>query len=70
MAVQINRDPFARASLMRDTLGKEDRDSCKWCGREHSKFMYGWEGDQYGNNRTYLNGPFCSISCYRTFTGQ
>lgn len=68
MIVQINRDPFARASLMRETLDKEDRCyGCKWCGLEHARFLYGWENDAGG--AASLEGPFCSVGCYRAYGG-
>ncbi len=62
-AVQINRDPFARASLMRSK--NHGRDSCRWCDRP-GRFNYGWEEDGL-YTRPHYEGPFCSVRCYRVF---
>ena len=61
--VQINRDPFSRASLMREKTGKHE--PCKWCGQMGDSF-YGWEDDSGRPARA--DGPFCSVSCYRAYT--
>ena len=65
--VQINRDPFARATLVRRTV-RVTR-TCLWCG-QHGRFEYGWNGDAQPASRTYFQGPFCSVGCYRTYTDQ
>lgn len=64
---QINRDPFARASLMR----RKDPGPCRWCG-QRGRFAYGWDEDQWhlggvNEKRPHFEGPFCSVGCYRTF---
>ncbi len=78
MATQIARDPFARASLMRETIRvQEDGQTCTWCGNvSHPRasvsrrlFRYFWEDDsgrgQTGHN---IDKLFCSVSCFRTYT--
>lgn len=65
-SVHIMRDPFARASLMRALLHPEGE--CKWCG-QRGRFAYGWQGDQ-NSDRLHLDGPFCSVTCYRFYHGQ
>jgi hypothetical protein len=61
--VQIQRDPFARASLMRI----REKGGCKWCGRP-GRFAYRWEGDsRFYDSRDRWQGPFCSIGCYRVY---
>jgi len=64
--VQIERDPFARASLVRALLHPPG--PCKWCGQP-GRFAYGWQGDQ-NRDRLHLDGPFCSVGCYRSYHGQ
>lgn len=65
---QINRDPFARASLMRVTLEKVDRRDCSWCGQP-ARFRYFWEGDASRSRPPtgYHDPQFCSIGCWRTY---
>ena len=66
--VQINRDPFARITLTRETVEKEFRCSCSWCGSREGKFIYWIERDSAYYNRDYpLAGEFCSVSCARTY---
>lgn len=62
--IQIARDPFARASLMRRTI--EDNTECRWCGAP-ARFEYGWEGDQ-SRDRAAWSPPFCSVECFRAYT--
>ena len=63
-AVQINRDPFARATLVRHRYIGPDQ-SCRWCGQD-GRFCYGWEEDQRPG-RYDTTGPFCSVGCYRDY---
>lgn len=59
--VQIQRDPFARATLVRTTtLGGG---ACRWCGQP-GRFYYGWLTDGLSAHVNYT-GPFCSVGCYR-----
>ena len=68
MYIQITRNPFARTTLLRTTLGWKHAE-CKWCGKVDAKFMYGWERDGL-RQQPYWEGPFCSIGCYRAYTDQ
>ena len=63
---QINRDPCARASLMRTP--DKDRGTCRWCGQP-GRFAYGCERDGISTSytRPHFEGPFCSVSCYRIY---
>jgi hypothetical protein len=69
--VAIRRDPFARETIVRQTV--QTTRSCAWCGgrRRGGKalFQYGIERD--GILRSYIGphwheGLFCSISCHNT----
>jgi hypothetical protein len=64
-SVQINRDPFARASLMRRKVEKPGE--CTYCCQP-ARFEYAWEGDgvRYGGGLGWSR-PFCSVSCYRNY---
>jgi hypothetical protein len=66
--IQLMTDAFVRASLMRRKT--EHSGTCKWCGQE-GKWDYGWKDSQLSGRRNMAwTGPFCSVSCYRTYTGQ
>lgn len=67
--VQLRRDPFARATLMR--IQCEPSDTCMWCGTK-ARWQYYWEQDGL---RTYPRDlldtrPFCSIGCWETYYGE
>ena len=62
--VQLTRDPFARATLLRDTLLHAGYKPCKWCGRDHARFIYGWCQDSVMCRPTPWEGPFCGVGCY------
>jgi len=66
MTTQIERDPFARATLIRETIPKQFRGSCKWCGQP-AKFRYSWEPDGVHVRVRFMNEEFCSVSCYRAY---
>lgn len=65
--VQINRDPFARMTLVRRKV--RTTRTCVWCG-QHGKFEYAWSGDSQADSHAYFKGPFCSVGCYRIYTDQ
>jgi len=65
-AVQISRDPFARASLMRIRVDASDRQSCAWCGQP-ARFRYYWEADSIQPRTPTPSVPFCSVGCYRAY---
>jgi len=70
--VQIARDSFARASLMRERWPRGG--SCGWCGQA-GRFVYWWEddfgrrADDFGRRATFAEKIFCSVGCYRAFHG-
>ena len=65
MPVQINRDPFARATLYRDRAAPKAE--CAWCGQP-ARFVYYWESDALlRRSPMQLLHPFCSVDCYRTY---
>jgi hypothetical protein len=66
---QIKRDPFARATLMRQ--GARTSTACRWCGsrgRNDYLYLYRWEPD--AGRPTVWCGYFCSVSCYRSYSGD
>lgn len=70
--VTINRDPFARTELERNTVPAPQAillGTCKWCGQLNKAgglFQYRLveDGGRHGN----WSAGFCSVNCYRTFT--
>ena len=66
--VQINRDPFARASLMRQTVQTYNGQKleCAWCGQP-AKFRYFWRSDSSNDLGSRSFKVFCSISCWRSY---
>lgn len=66
----IQRDVFARADLVRETVPKDQRGAaCAWCGQE-GRYRYGWMPDSV-MQRTYNElsaSVFCSVGCYRDYT--
>lgn len=66
--VQILRDPFARATLLRRTLNVQERPaSCCNCGSDHARFRYTWESDSIRRADTCWSRPMCSIECFRAY---
>jgi len=66
--VSINRDPFARGNVVRETIPQVDRGDCCWCGRP-AKFTYGWDDDQ-GPRYSHMDSrQFCSIGCFHSYHG-
>lgn len=68
MITQIQRDGFARTSLMRQLLSKVDRGGCRWCGNA-AKYSYAWVGDAQSplSATVKYSGPFCTVSCFRSY---
>lgn len=64
---QINRDPFARMSLMRQCTSERAKDgtTCKNCGRFGAKFQYVWVSDDRPETRFFMEPYFCSAECYK-----
>jgi hypothetical protein len=69
-AVQVSRDPFARADFMREKCDKGQE--CAWCGQP-ARFSYYWQGDsvyrsaRIGGSLQFEAKVFCSVDCYRTY---
>lgn len=70
--MQIDRDPFARATLVRRTMRRPraaaDQLQCAWCSRM-AKFQYRWEADA-APGRADWSKPFCCVQCYRCHQQQ
>lgn len=66
MPAQINRDPFARATLYRDRAVRGVE--CAWCGQP-ARFVYYWEPDDRASRLVDVGclRSFCSVGCYRTY---
>ncbi len=65
MSVAINRDPFARTTLMREGAPVGE---CCWCGRFGRRWQYYQETDRV----TWMGRPmqfqrFCSVGCWRDY---
>ena len=69
MIVALQRDPFARATLLRDIVLHAGYKPCKWCGNPRGRFMYKWETDSI-YTRSEWDGLYCSVGCYRTYNSQ
>lgn len=77
MTRMLTRDPFARATLMRERLYVTECTStrtCAWCDNvKHTKngraylFFYWWESDSTMRRWVHTRRPFCSVSCWRSF---
>lgn len=70
--MHIERDPFARATLVRRTLPRArtlaDQVTCGWCPRP-ARFQYRWEADS-APGRADWSKPVCCIHCYRCLRQQ
>lgn len=67
--VQVARDSFARASLMRRLVATPIH-NCRWCGGK-GRFDYAWEQDGINTaSRMSWSGPFCSISCFKSYNSD
>lgn len=62
---QIRHDPFARGSVIRETVIARYRSECAWCGSRPGKFRYGWSRDDssFRDYDAFDTKAFCSISC-------
>lgn len=67
MSIQLRRDPFARATLIRDLVPKRDREACWNCGGRPGRFRYRWEGDSVMRPRTQIGEGYCSIGCWEDY---
>ena len=71
MATQLRRDPFARATLMRQLQShRSDCRSCDWCGQLTTLYKYWWEGDDASSGGpSILPQAFCSVACWQAYHG-
>lgn len=63
--VAINRDPFARETIIRETVSPPRE--CAWCGSERGRFRYGSEPDGTLQRRYLSEEVFCSVGCWRSW---
>lgn len=70
MPRQLERDPFARATLLMDTRKNRLGADCRWCGTV-PKFMkwFWWERDDRPGDHSEGHG-FCSIACWTAYHGH
>lgn len=72
---QVSRDPFARTTLMRQSIshsGITASMKCAWCGnlnRYGGLFMYGTEPDGVSTRINWHKGLFCSKGCHDCYHG-
>ncbi|WP_419663863.1 uncharacterized protein Dvar_40920 [Desulfosarcina variabilis str. Montpellier] len=64
--VTISRDPFGRFDTIRQTILKDERKSCAWCGRP-GRFRYGSLNDGLTTQPHFDQETFCSIGCRRAY---
>ena len=65
--VTISHDPFARESVVRETVTKhETQRECAWCGQP-ARFRYGTERDDSTRRASVNPKTFCSRSCARSY---
>lgn len=66
--VQILRDPFARATLLRALIPSDQRSTtCCNCGCDNPRFRYAWEPDSIGLVSLHWSRAVCSVGCYRSY---
>ena len=63
MRTQLQRDPFTRATLMRDPA---QPGPCGECGRQGRRWRYQWESDGRAPLRVTAIS-FCSVGCFRAY---
>jgi hypothetical protein len=69
--VSIQRLPFARGDVVRESVTVTAGRSCDWCGqagRFGRLFSYGFSSD--GGRESMADGLFCSRSCSRSYHGE
>lgn len=67
MSRLINRDPFAREELHRETIDANGV-TCSWCGQpRNDKKLYVYYVEHDAGRRRTLNGQFCSIGCLHDY---
>ncbi len=78
----INRDPFARASLVREAVPLDEPRHCQFCGQRRQRharpgdaicahlFRYGTQPDSISGRINWHSGTFCSKSCHDAYHGS
>ncbi len=80
----INRDPFARTSLVREAVPLHEQCRCDWCGAYRKRqswlfvgscivlslFRYGTRPDSIRGGINWHNGVFCSKGCHDAYHGS
>lgn len=75
MSQLMNRDPFAREELHREKVQVTAK-TCTWCGcvkrlrtSPNRPFLYRYwiEADRVMQSRNYINGMYCSQSCFHAY---
>ena len=64
--VQINRDPFARSTLMREVINTRIF-TCRWCGSNHHGRLFAYVVQSDDGRKWPLRGLFCSVGCMRIY---
>lgn len=68
----LQRDPFARANLERESHPGQGR-SCTWCGQSRrTLYSYAWQSDTFHPLDHLERAPaklFCSVGCWRAYNG-
>ena len=63
--MRINRDPFAREELHRETV---EASGCDWCGqRRRSGRLFRYIVESDGGRSSPIRGEFCSVMCMRSY---
>jgi hypothetical protein len=69
---QIRRDPFARASLFRESIQNQDLSySCHWCGQQkRTLYAYAWVDDSRNDPSSLypITDYFCSVECCEAYS--
>lgn len=60
----LSRNPFARHTVIRETVKKHERKECKNCNQQ-GKYRYGVDPDS--GSKHFLQGTFCSKSCCESY---
>jgi hypothetical protein len=68
---QLQRDPFARATLVRYSVPVHG--TCSGCGNGTARYVYRWEADGQRLPRYTVHctdaKAFCSVGCWRDYNG-
>ena len=74
----ISHDPFGRYEIVRRIVDDRHSNGCVNCGLQHIRngkptytlFQYGTLADGVYTRPQFDNKSFCSIGCWREYTGQ